>query len=313
MGGIYYGAFSWGTDTDGELGNYNSGTSYAANYPQLLNPPVRYPYASIAAGQNFSLAVDRGGNLAGWGLNSLHQVGQTGAGPYTSPTPIGTSTIWKSVAAGWTHGCAIDGAGSLWCWGDNALDETSYNGGGTQSSPAEETQVSGPWLEVSAGNEFTFSLLADGTIHTWGSNVYGQLGTDNQDCGTGGTNHTHYVRAIYGVSGAPSHWVAVSAGQNHALAIGDDGSLWAWGDNPYGQLGCGSSCGTSSCTSPTVCRNVPVKGAYSSGSEFVAPRADAPRCQARRRAPSRSSPRVRRRVAPQGSCRPCRPRSGSAS
>ena len=33
---------------------------------------------------------------------------------------------------------------------------------------------------------------------------------------------------------------AVASGYDHALAVGSDGTLWAWGDNTYGQLGLGS-------------------------------------------------------------------------
>ena len=32
-------------------------------------------------------------------------------------------------------------------------------------------------------------------------------------------------------------WLAVSAGYHHTLATKTDGTLWAWGENNYGQLG----------------------------------------------------------------------------
>lgn len=38
-------------------------------------------------------------------------------------------------------------------------------------------------------------------------------------------------------------WQNISAGTLHTLAIKNDGSLWAWGDNTYGQLGDGSGIG----------------------------------------------------------------------
>jgi hypothetical protein len=38
---------------------------------------------------------------------------------------------------------------------------------------------------------------------------------------------------------------AISAGLNYTLVLKADGSLWAWGDNAYGQLGTGSAGGTS--------------------------------------------------------------------
>jgi alpha-tubulin suppressor-like RCC1 family protein len=40
--------------------------------------------------------------------------------------------------------------------------------------------------------------------------------------------------------GTGNDWVAVAAGYQHSLGIRADGSLWAWGDNAYGQLGLGS-------------------------------------------------------------------------
>ncbi|MDZ7814560.1 MAG: hypothetical protein U5N86_00740 [Planctomycetota bacterium] len=33
--------------------------------------------------------------------------------------------------------------------------------------------------------------------------------------------------------------VAISAGDEHSLALCEDGSLWAWGSNEFGQIGNG--------------------------------------------------------------------------
>ena len=49
----------------------------------------------------------------------------------------------------------------------------------------------------------------------------------------------------YGVNGLEEEyggdWLMVSAGGGHSLGIRKDGTLWAWGDNYYGQLGIGTS------------------------------------------------------------------------
>jgi len=37
-----------------------------------------------------------------------------------------------------------------------------------------------------------------------------------------------------------TNWAYVSTGMNHTVAIGGDGSLWAWGNNISGQLGDGT-------------------------------------------------------------------------
>jgi len=41
--------------------------------------------------------------------------------------------------------------------------------------------------------------------------------------------------------GSASDWAAVSCGYNDTLALKKDGTLWAWGDNTYGQLGLGDT------------------------------------------------------------------------
>jgi len=49
-----------------------------------------------------------------------------------------------------------------------------------------------------------------------------------------------------------SLWVLVSAGSAHTLAIKSDNTLWAWGDNSYGQLGLGAIA-----SSPNTCSGAP--------------------------------------------------------
>ena len=39
----------------------------------------------------------------------------------------------------------------------------------------------------------------------------------------------------------PESWAYLSAGRTHTVAIGADGSLWAWGGNRAGQLGDGTT------------------------------------------------------------------------
>ena len=43
------------------------------------------------------------------------------------------------------------------------------------------------------------------------------------------------------VKPAPGDWVAVACGSGQSLALKTDGSLWAWGDNTFGQLGLGDT------------------------------------------------------------------------
>jgi alpha-tubulin suppressor-like RCC1 family protein len=43
--------------------------------------------------------------------------------------------------------------------------------------------------------------------------------------------------------GTATDWTTVAPGGYHTLGIRADGSLWAWGENVYGQLGDGTTTG----------------------------------------------------------------------
>ena len=90
----------------------------------------------------------------------------------------------------------------------------------------------------------------DGTVWTWGSNVYGQLGD--------GTTVAHSVPTVVpGLTGIISVAAAVTTGgyddgESHTAALRSDGTVWCWGENRSGAVGDGT---TTQRTSP-----VQVKG-----------------------------------------------------
>ena len=49
------------------------------------------------------------------------------------------------------------------------------------------------------------------------------------------------VLLCVGLGLAPAQAQRMAAGTNHTLAVRTDGTLWAWGDNSYGQLGDGTT------------------------------------------------------------------------
>ena len=98
----------------------------------------------------------------------------------------------------------------------------------TVEAPAEPT-----FVQIDAGYLTSLALTADGTLFAWGSNAQGVTGTGLSD--TTVPNPT-LVLLPEGVSA-----VAFNVGLTHALAIGDDGVTYAWGNNDFGQLGDGST------------------------------------------------------------------------
>jgi len=79
---------------------------------------------------------------------------------------------------------------------------------------------------ISAGFGHVIALKADGTVSSWGSDSFGQLGVGRLLQ----SNTPLATSAIPGV-------VTIASGTQHALALRNDGSAWAWGSNSSGQLG----------------------------------------------------------------------------
>ncbi len=80
------------------------------------------------------------------------------------------------------------------------------------------------------------ALKNDGTVWAWGNNDAGQLGD--------GTTTRARAPARVKDSTDPSGYLigvtALAAGRDHTVALKNDGTVWAWGGNYYGQLGDGT-------------------------------------------------------------------------
>jgi alpha-tubulin suppressor-like RCC1 family protein len=161
-----------------------------------------------------------------WGDNTDGQLGD-GTTIYRS-SPVQTlvsGQVWCKASLGSLHAGGILNDYSLWTWGRNNYGQL---GDGTilnRSSPVNIGTDS--WLWVSCGYESSAGIKTDGSLWLWGLNSGGQLGTQNI------VNYSSPVQ-IYGNN---TNWKSVSVGYNHTAAIKNDGSLWTWGQNSYGQLG----------------------------------------------------------------------------
>ena len=89
------------------------------------------------------------------------------------------------------------------------------------------------WEMVSAGVDRSFAIRDDGSLWSWGRNIYGVTGLGTT------TGNTYTPTRV----GTDNDWIFVSAGGLHTLGIRADGSLWAWGLNEDGRTGLGIDTG----------------------------------------------------------------------
>jgi alpha-tubulin suppressor-like RCC1 family protein len=85
-------------------------------------------------------------------------------------------------------------------------------------------------IAVSAGDQHSLAVKADGTVWAWGNNGQYELGD-------GTTIDKYHPVQVPGLTGI----TAVSAGFSHSLALKTDGTVWAWGNNGNGVLGTGDT------------------------------------------------------------------------
>jgi hypothetical protein len=77
----------------------------------------------------------------------------------------------------------------------------------------------------------TVALKTNGTMWSWGDNAKGQLGN--------GTIGNPIITPTQ--IGTDTDWVDVTTGTYHSVAIKSNGTMWAWGDDDFGQLGHGGA------------------------------------------------------------------------
>ncbi len=168
------------------------------------------------------------------------------------------------VLPGGVQAVAAD-QGVVWAWGYNNYGQLG-NGANMVNSltPAQTVNLSGV-TKVRAGTNFSVALRDDGTVWTWGVNHLGQLGISSasETCGAGDTllPCSRTPLQVGGLSGV----VTVAAGDRHALALKRDGTVWAWGYNPYGQLGATSQETCEIANTNLPCSRTPLQVAGLSG------------------------------------------------
>ncbi|MDZ7815266.1 MAG: hypothetical protein U5N86_04440 [Planctomycetota bacterium] len=88
-------------------------------------------------------------------------------------------------------------------------------------------------LAISAGGSHNLALCEDGSLWAWGLNYSGQVGNGK------GIDSKEPLPVRVSKPEGMGDVLAISAGSAYSLALCEDGSLWAWGNNWFGQLGNG--------------------------------------------------------------------------
>ena len=224
--------YAWGGGSAGALGNLGvTNASTPVRVSAGGDPNGGSFYTVISAGDRFSMAIDNGGRLWAWGLNTNGQLGTNGTVSRSSPVQIGIGSSWNSVTAGLTHAHAIKNDGTLWSWGLNTAGRLGLNDVIARSSPVQVGTSS--WSQVSAGGSHSIAISGF-RLYAWGLNSGGSVGINDT------------IDRSSPVQVGTSSWAVVSAGLSHSAVIDITGKLFVFGRNTFGQLGTGDTLNRSS-------------------------------------------------------------------
>jgi alpha-tubulin suppressor-like RCC1 family protein len=212
--------------------------------------------AALGCGQAHSAAASSAGGLWTWGNAESGRLGHGDeAGAATGSGPEGCEAMPRrvnalagvevvSVACGDFHTLALDSEGRVFSWGWGG---SFFSGGGALGhgdtddvpTPALVEALEGTRVvQIASGGQHGAALDAEGGVWIWGCGEYGVMGD------TGASDELAPVRCEFfddEDGGAHIDVVQVACGHAFTLALGADGTVYAWGRNDAGQLGTAGS------------------------------------------------------------------------
>ena len=239
--------WAWGKNHHGQLG-----LNQTDNLE--LSSPTQIPgttWSSVTGIGYRTLALKTDGTFWSWGYNEYGQTGSNDRVKRSSPTQVGTETTWAKLPVSGGENASAASAliktdGTMWIWGMNhfsgKLGLNQYGAtGGQRSSPA---QIPGTtWSNIACGQKTTMATKTDGTLWMMGYNDVGNLGL----------NDVVFRSSPTQIPGTNWHLTnfRTTTGSEGALAMKQDGTLWAWGNSTSGQFGLNSNTQLSSPTQVT--------------------------------------------------------------
>jgi len=156
---------------------------------------------------------------------------------------------WTSVSAGYNFMVGVDSYGRMWSWGSNAdgrLGRTAGVAVGANSAvpglvqfpQGYDPRFTNLGVTLSQGAGHVLAIDDEWRLWSWGRNHAGQLG---RGANPGNT-------AVPAIVMPGTQWRSTSAGANFSLAVAlnalnpdEDGLIWTWGNNQFGQMGQGQT------------------------------------------------------------------------
>lgn len=187
----------------------------------------------ISGGAGHTLILDNEGRIYGCGWNSKGQLGISDDALKFEQIEILKEYKIVQISCGWDFSAAVSECGKQFVWGNNTYTQLGLSKSITCTSIPSRLQVSQKlatgFKHVSCGLRHSAMITKEGGLLVAGTGSKGQLGLGDN------FNDDNYLS----ISKVPDmeEVTSVASGQHHTIVLKGGGTVLAWGDNKYGQLG----------------------------------------------------------------------------
>jgi alpha-tubulin suppressor-like RCC1 family protein len=184
-------------------------------------------WKQVASGKRHACLLKSDGQVWCWGSNEDGRLGNNSTQDSVIPVQVqGLPGLASSIAIGESYGCALVG-NKIFCWGSNDFGQLGNNSTQNSLTPVEVQSVHSSGYQAISGGGSHMCAISNSAAYCWGWGVQGQLGNN--------TNQNSLVPSP--VVGMTSGMQALSAGPFiHSCGI-QNGNVFCWGYNSFGQLG----------------------------------------------------------------------------
>jgi alpha-tubulin suppressor-like RCC1 family protein len=171
--------------------SFTQSTSNGPNWMRSRAEPVAglANVRQMVCSENHCLAVLSDGSLRAWGEGRSGQLGHGLMASSNTPVAVSTLTRVTHIAATGASSMARTADGKVWSWGSGSLSARPPVRSGALTLPPGDSAAPIEVVSLANSTEVACSIShcaarkVDGTVWTWGNNLYGQLGTDLRNFG----------------------------------------------------------------------------------------------------------------------------------